>query len=318
MPGIAQERPADDETVLTSLARDIACQQMLLADLRARERTVSRRITLYLLAAWLVYLGLWYCGLVSGGRVKLVERAVRALPVFVGPIVILFIRRIVQIWYAKKGDAKDKTLQVLLNAQRAKFEDIKKKTNFYETCELLSRYGDSFPGLPSPSSRPGTGNLNAGGEWGGNVSMPNPLQWAGQVRRGGPRLSMLSAAPSPSASAAHRQQQYHRRGWFDLLADLLVGSGDSPQTDKKKPRRALVCAKCASYNGLMPEGGVRECSRFIVFLGFLGKWGCVGARPLRVSRGRRCGAYRPARGLGSSAVGVTARGVAARPQPQAP
>jgi hypothetical protein len=128
---VAQERPPDDETVLASLARDIARQQTLLVDLRARERAVSKRITLYPLAAWLVYLGVWYFGFVSGGSAGRVKpRAVRVLPVFMGPIVcvfsmlfavsvrvdgltdgfvghrILFIRRIVQIWYARKGEAE--------------------------------------------------------------------------------------------------------------------------------------------------------------------------------------------------------------------
>jgi hypothetical protein len=63
---------------------------MLLVALRARERAISTRITLYLLAAWLVYLGVWYFGFVSGGSAKPVERAVRALPLFVLPIVCVF------------------------------------------------------------------------------------------------------------------------------------------------------------------------------------------------------------------------------------
>lgn len=88
---VAQERPPDDETVLASLARDIARQQTLLVDLRARERAVSKRITLYPLAAWLVYLGVWYFGFVSGGSAGRVKpRAVRVLPVFMGPIVCVF------------------------------------------------------------------------------------------------------------------------------------------------------------------------------------------------------------------------------------
>lgn len=81
----------------------------------------------------------------------------------------------------------DKTLQTLLNAQHAKVDDIKKKTNFYETYDLLSRYGGSFSGLPSPS---GAGNANGGGEGGESVSMPNAPQRTGQVQRGGTTSSL--------------------------------------------------------------------------------------------------------------------------------
>ncbi|KAJ7648203.1 hypothetical protein DFH06DRAFT_573688 [Mycena polygramma] len=254
------EKPPDDETVLASLARDIARRQTLLADLRARERTASMLVTLYALAAWIVYLGVWYLGFVSGGsagRVRGVERAVRALPVFVGPIVILFIRRIVQIWYARKGDAEDKTLQTLLKSQRAKVEEIKKKTNFYETRELLSRYESG----------------GGGGSGGGSVSSPNTPQR-------GPRPSVLppsSAHPSarqshplsqsqsqaqshPSAPPPPLSQAPHRRGWFDVLADVLVGPDDAAlsaaekQAREEKQRWALVCEKCFGHCGLVPEG----------------------------------------------------------------
>ncbi|KAJ6584568.1 hypothetical protein B0H19DRAFT_877664, partial [Mycena capillaripes] len=245
----------DDETVLSSLARDISRRQTLLADIRARERTASALVTLYTLAAWLVYLAVWYFGFVSGGsagRVKPVERAVRALPVFVGPIVILFIRRIVQIWYARKGDAEDKTLQTLLKAQRAKVEEIKKKTNFYETRELLSRYDSGSVGGPtpsaSPSGNPGGGRGASGG--GGSVSTPNTPQR-------GPRPSMLQAPPPPQPSAPPTPQ---RRGWFDLVADVLVGPDDSSLSAADKARQAekqkyaLICAKCFTHNGLVLEG----------------------------------------------------------------
>jgi hypothetical protein len=134
---------------------------------------------------------------------------------------------------------------------------------------------------------------------------------------------MLSAAPPSSTFAAHQQKQYHIRGWFDLLTDVLVGPGDSPQVDKKKPEYALICAKCHSHNGLVPEGGVRECSRFSVFFergevfgGSVG--GCVGGasstceqRPwMRVHVGDACACgycYLHGVRLGSSAVAVTVR-----------
>ncbi|KAJ7356510.1 hypothetical protein DFH08DRAFT_849256 [Mycena albidolilacea] len=255
------EKPPDDETVLASLARDIQRRQTLLADIRARERTATALATLYTLAGWIAYVGFWYFGFVSGGgaRTRGVERALRALPVFIGPILILFIRRIVQIWYARKGNAEEKTLQTLLKAQRAKVEEIKKKTNFYETRDLLSRYerGDSpSDSSPSPSSN---SKPNANGAGPGSISSPNTPQRAGPGtpgRAGGPRPSAIGV-PGAGAGGGPQQPppppQPHRRGWFDAFADVLVGPDDTPQIDKEKQKFALICAKCFSHNGLVPE-----------------------------------------------------------------
>ncbi|KAJ6529278.1 hypothetical protein B0H19DRAFT_1274319 [Mycena capillaripes] len=125
-------------------SRDIARQQALLLDLRALERTMSTRITLFQLAVWLVYLGLWYFGVVSGGECGESEareegsegatdirgadcvRVVRCSM----PKVVVFFRRII--------------------AQRTKFEDIKTMTNFYETCELLFALWAVVPGFALP------------------------------------------------------------------------------------------------------------------------------------------------------------------------
>ncbi|KAJ7628228.1 hypothetical protein DFH06DRAFT_1272850 [Mycena polygramma] len=239
---LRSEKPPDDESVLASLARDIPRRQTLLADLRTRERTASALVTLYTLAAWLVYLGVWYFGFVSGSggsstRVKGAERFVRALPVFVGPVVILFIRRIVQVWYARKGDAEDKTLQVLLKAQRAKVEEIKKKTNFYETRELLSRYDSANGNGGNGSPRP---------------SVPPPPS---------PSAASPSASPfAPPPSGAPPPQAPHRRGWFDTLADVLVGPDDAAlsaaqkQAIDEKQQYALICGGCFAHCGLVPEG----------------------------------------------------------------
>jgi hypothetical protein len=51
----------------------------------------------------------------------------------------------------------EKTLQTLLKAQRNKVEEIKKKTNFYETRELLSRYDSGADGSASTPNTPQRG-----------------------------------------------------------------------------------------------------------------------------------------------------------------
>lgn len=87
---------------------------------------------------------------------------------------ILFTRRIVQLWYNRKGNAEgqyamatpkprvyvvfvhvfsflsEKSLATLKLARRNKVEEIKKKTNYYQTRDLLERYEDG----PSKGSSP--------------------------------------------------------------------------------------------------------------------------------------------------------------------
>ncbi|KAJ7167977.1 hypothetical protein C8R46DRAFT_996172 [Mycena filopes] len=248
------EKPPDDyESVLAALATDIAKRQTLLSEIRARERKATTLVTLYTLAAWLAYLAVWYFGFVSGGRsgsVQGVERAVRALPVFVGPIFILFIRRIVQIWYNSKGNAEEKTLQVALKEQRAKVEEIKKKTNFYSTRDLLSRYDASAPGSPSPSAGPGPGR---GGQphtpQRGGPSAPQH----GRPSVGGQQLQQLQNQPQQQQPQQPQQPPGpQQRKWFDALADLLVGAEEPAPAASQK--YALICEKCFAHNGLVPEG----------------------------------------------------------------
>ncbi|KAF7299484.1 Lunapark b isoform 1 [Mycena indigotica] len=251
-------KPASDdyETVLATLASNIQKRQQQLADIRQRERRATTLVTLYTLAGWLVYLGSWYFGFVNGGgraRVTTPERVVRALPVFVGPILILFIRRIVQLWYNRKGNQEgtlsraillfdahmggtpEKSLQVLMKEQREKVEEIKKKTNFYSTRDLLSRYDQqSAPGTPQK---------------------PPPSTVPTQQRGPGPRVPPQQKQPTHlSATTASNPPQQppqpHRRTLFDSVADLLVGAEDVAPASQ---RFALICEKCFAHNGLVHE-----------------------------------------------------------------
>lgn len=79
---------------------------------------------------------------------------------------ILFARRMMQIWYSWKGGREgefsliyhaqldptvysEKTLMTVLKKQRAKVEEIKKKTNYYSTRNLLEKYDEQSSVTPS-------------------------------------------------------------------------------------------------------------------------------------------------------------------------
>jgi hypothetical protein len=85
---------------------------------------------------------------------------------------ILFIRRIVQFWYNRIGDAEgedyfylyiilfgdveftlEKTVQTLMEERLEKVEEVKKKTNYYYSHDLIHRYesyDETSPATPLP------------------------------------------------------------------------------------------------------------------------------------------------------------------------
>ncbi|KAF7320500.1 Lunapark b isoform 1 [Mycena chlorophos] len=265
------KQPASDdyETILSTLASNIRQRQQMLADIRQRQRRATTLVTLYTLAGWGVYLASWYFGFVSGDRhggggVPAAERAVRALPVFVGPVFILFIRRIVQLWYTRKGNQEEQSLQVLMKEQREKVEEIKKKTNFYSTRDLLSRYDQvSAPGTPQRAGPGQQLGVGAGGP--GSVQQRGAGPRPSVPANGGPTQQQQSLSISTSTPPRQQQpqqppQQQHppqqqnppRRTIFDALADLLIGAEDAESAPASQ-RFALICEKCFAHNGLVHE-----------------------------------------------------------------
>ncbi|KDQ54254.1 hypothetical protein JAAARDRAFT_38419 [Jaapia argillacea MUCL 33604] len=265
-----KSEPEDYEQVLSSLASGIQKRETRLSEIRLRERRTTLLFTLYAIAIWAAYVSLWYVGLLpvtsAGGsaRSRQVEKVVWGIPIFAGPIVILFMRRIVQIWYTRKGDAEEKTLKVLRKQQRDKVEEIKKKTNYYTTRNLIERYDDVSS---STSSSPGPGTplrkRNVGGTPGPQAPStpmaPRPL--APQQQPLQQQQGLLQ--PPPPQTPAQRALQNNfsppnfptpppRKQWFDKLADALLGDEEASFSSPAS-RYALICERCFGHNGLVKE-----------------------------------------------------------------
>ncbi|KAM6496453.1 putative integral membrane metal-binding protein (DUF2296) domain containing protein [Amanita muscaria] len=234
-----RKKDDDFETVLSKLADDIKNRQIKLSELRLRERRATLLATMYTLAVWGAYISLWYMRMLPrlhDGRQRGVERAIKAIPVLIGPIIILFIRRIVQIWYQRKGDAEDKTLRGLMKERNKVLEEVKEKTKFYSTQELLSRYDvtpDSSPAHPRVSPIPSTPRRTPAIS--GNVGAP--VQ---------PDSQSNPSVASPPFPVTPRKQ------WYDKLADSLLGD-DENVAGASTSRYALICESCFAHNGLVKE-----------------------------------------------------------------
>ncbi|KAL4246655.1 Endoplasmic reticulum junction formation protein lunapark [Abortiporus biennis] len=243
----------DYEQVLASLASDIQKRQTRLSEIRLRERRSTLNFSLIAFSLWVAWVSLWYMdylpNLSHHPRKSTFEKAVRGIPVFVGPIIILFIRRIVQIWYHRIGDAEEKHLIALRKQQREKIEQIKKQTNYYTTKTLLERY-EGTPGPDSP--------LRARFPPQGVPGTPQrPLQPQ-------PRLPPQTPAQTPQAQppaipanllspSPQRPLPPPRKQWLDKLADAILGDDDASSPNAAASRYALICQKCFAHNGLVKE-----------------------------------------------------------------
>ncbi|EDR15508.1 uncharacterized protein LACBIDRAFT_301960 [Laccaria bicolor S238N-H82] len=246
----AKQKEEDYETVLSNLADDIKKRRVKLSEIRLRERRATLLVTLYTLATWVAYVSLWYVEYLpqirdsAGVRSVGLERAVKAFPVLIGPIVILFIRRIVQIWYKRKGDAEEKTVQLLMKERRTKVEEIKKKTNYYSTRDLLQRYDDSTP-TNTPVIPRTLPSQNAPGLPFTPIRQPVPQHPnLGQASGVNPRLAQVMSPPFAATPP--------RKQWYDKLADKLLGD-DEQYNVSPSSRYALICEKCFAHNGLVKE-----------------------------------------------------------------
>ncbi|KAL9713275.1 hypothetical protein Ac2012v2_004516 [Leucoagaricus gongylophorus] len=246
------QKEEDFETVLAALAKDIEKRQIKLLEIRLREKRSTLLATIYTLFGWVAYTTLWYLDILpslfrpTAGRPAIVERAMRGLPVFVGPIIILFIRRIVQVWYTRKADAEEKALQNLMKQRRIKVDDIKKKTNFDSMVKLFQEY-DELPRAKPLRERvmsrqdPVTPRRQDAAL--GRSSMPPTLQ------------AQLTPVPIPFPMGPPRKR------WYDKVADALLGDEDHDMGTPSS-RYALICERCFTHNGLVKES-MWEDAKFV-------------------------------------------------------
>ncbi|KAF8518271.1 hypothetical protein BU17DRAFT_76178 [Hysterangium stoloniferum] len=222
--------PAEDyEQVLASIALSIQKRQTRLSELRLRERRATLLVTTWTFAAWAGYVALWWAGII-GVRGQTMRSVGWGLPVVVGPVIILFTRRIVQLWYTQKGNAEEKTLKELLVQQRTKIEEIKKKTNYYSTKSLLDRYDEG------PASKP----------------PPKPAKPVQGVARRKPSTHKALLPPLPPLCTLPPLPPPQKQ-WYDKLADALLGDDTASTGASPSSRYALICERCFSHNGLVKE-----------------------------------------------------------------
>ncbi len=179
-----------------------------------------------------------------------------------------------------------------MKEQRAKVDEIKKKTNWYETRELMQRYDEQAAQTPprKPAAMPGGVQTP--------LTTPRVAPLSKQPQGNAP--PQRSPPPVPIQFAASPQPQ--RKTWFDRFADVVVGDTDDTA------RYALICEECFGHNGLVKESEwetIRTC-RFSYLIALLLKL-CVEYRC------PKCNHFNPARSKAKAPISPTSP---SKPSPQ--
>ncbi|KZO94282.1 hypothetical protein CALVIDRAFT_501904 [Calocera viscosa TUFC12733] len=246
MGNLFSKKSDDYENALSKLAESIDTKKAQLADIRLRERRATLLFTLYSLLLWIVYTGAWYLELLPGswGRTR-VLKVLRALPVGAVPVIIFFIRRLVHTFYSWRASSEEARLKSLLVEQKAKIAEIKKKTNYDSTRNLLEKYGETSarPEVqPSPLRQRGPPGALPG------TQPSTPLRQMGTPVIGTPNRGVPRPLPPYLQPSGSNLPPPQTRKWYDTLADALLGPDEQAASREKY---ALICAKCFNHNGLV-------------------------------------------------------------------
>jgi len=207
-------------------------------------------------------------------------RAIRVLPMFVLPAVSSLIYSTV-VNFTRMLERKDqKTLEKLRAERKAKIDELKEKTNYYLTQQLIQKYdldpaakaaaasvlasklGEETglklhvgeePKLDAAVARSndveilpsdGMRNRKQPNARGSRTGSPSAAHPPAQGTESSPTASAgLETAPAPMVVEHHQGTGANDGGWIAKIAALLVGEDPSQSY-------ALICGNCHMHNGL--------------------------------------------------------------------
>ncbi|KAJ1651525.1 hypothetical protein IWQ61_007931 [Dispira simplex] len=268
----------DYQQVLADLDEKIRRSQSQLAEIKVGEKKWSTVFLVYSLFAYAIYSLVFYLYL-NHQDDPLRSWLYKAIPVGLGPLFIYYTRKCIQLWYCRRQAWAETRIAALKEKQRAKVEELKKKTAYYTTKTLLERYdapkapvraaaGVSTaqvkrPPMPSPAAQfrqrmPGSGPLPSATVGRPpipppGVQIPVPLDNKDRVVPPGTnpavnRPASHSAVPTKPTVAKPMgpgPMSLSHRPWYDKLVDKIVGE-EGPEN-----RYALICRNCFAHNGLV-------------------------------------------------------------------
>ncbi|KAI9599202.1 hypothetical protein BDF19DRAFT_419498 [Syncephalis fuscata] len=268
---------SDFERILSDLDEQIRTAELRLSDIKMREKRATVMFLVYSILFYLLYVAAYYTYLrQSNDTMEL--WLVKVLPLVCMPLIIYSVNYIVTLWYRRKKTNEVEHLDNLKAKQKLKVEELKKKTAYYATRNLLERYDPSTRGPPNPTLLTPDQKQRAqhGAPFGNSRAMTTGrIQGQGGVRQRGkvapgngtPNDATLPAGPindpvspfeanqsnirnmdTPGTTFAYSPVTPQPRTWVDRVVDAIVGE-EGPTS-----KYALICESCHTHNGLvLPE-----------------------------------------------------------------
>jgi hypothetical protein len=187
-------------------------------------------------------------------------------------------RGIVRWWYTRRIDREIHEKETLKTRLDEKLEELKEKSDYYNTQQLLERYDSKSPSnvnLEKPREqftpqqqpiqhhlqhKPSTDNLRQqqsldqlrqrGNSRPPIPPLPPPITssvFSPPLPQNIPQFHPSAFSPPPSPSLT---QEQHAKTFLDRVLDLLVGEDENAADH----RYALICRHCRAHNGLAPPG----------------------------------------------------------------
>ncbi|XP_076942537.1 uncharacterized protein At2g24330-like [Bidens hawaiensis] len=246
---------------------------------RMKRRSSSWRATarnLIVVSLFLEVMALAYAILTTRTSLDWQMRAFRVLPIFLLPALSFFLYWALFTFTRMRDSRDQKTVERLRAERQEKIDELKERTNYYITQQLIQKYD------PDPAAKAAAASVLAsklGADSGLKLMLGNELQQnyseatgkshdAEPVKSGGLRKRVNSEATSNGGNDMDMTSQHvendvsevyphsqvfveHHKpaesqdcGWFARLAQLLVGEDPSQSY-------ALICGNCHMHNGLV-------------------------------------------------------------------
>lgn len=249
----------DYEQILTQISTSITQIELSINTLRGEQLQLTRRVLIYGILSYLIYLTwiFFLAPLLNDG----VSTRTGQLPyqplldllgVIFGPFLIWYCHKLVRWWYGRHLKRLEKESIRLIEEQKDKVEELKRKTFYYKTKGILERF-EKAP-LPSPPSLPNI-NDKKGDAMDNTVNNPIPItNIANDQLNKGERLPSTTkpineiSVPSTTCALLSSPLPSAPPSWLDKLVDALIGDDRSGGSY----RYALICQHCQNHNGLIP------------------------------------------------------------------
>ncbi|KAI8621401.1 hypothetical protein BC830DRAFT_1094343 [Chytriomyces sp. MP71] len=268
---------SDYAEVLSGIESEIEKTQTAISGYRASSTSVQGILLKYLGAAYALFLAAYFTVLSPENDTALVWLAKVAV-VALFPVVIFYSRRLVDVWYRAKLRASNRHLDTLRANLKVKVEELKKKTGYYTTKNLIDKFDTPLKEKMAPLKVPELAQRGAHDIASranlcldqNNAIGPNLTQTPVKLLVEGtpavphpnahmqhPHLSIESSVRSPPVmimpngtpkiQVATAPPGTPSSSWFDRVMDAVIGDTEGPQN-----KYALICKSCFEHNGLVP------------------------------------------------------------------